>query len=78
MFEEQPTADPKAVASVILGGGVGTRLFPLTSRRAKPAVRVTTHTYIYYISLFLLESWLLLHYVSFEFDNMSNSYQLQS
>ncbi|NP_001305598.1 glucose-1-phosphate adenylyltransferase large subunit 2, chloroplastic/amyloplastic [Solanum tuberosum] len=40
MFEEQPTADPKAVASVILGGGVGTRLFPLTSRRAKPAVPI--------------------------------------
>ena len=28
----------KAVASIILGGGAGTRLFPLTGRRAKPAV----------------------------------------
>ena len=28
----------KNVASVILGGGAGTRLFPLTGRRAKPAV----------------------------------------
>ena len=28
----------KIVASIILGGGAGTRLFPLTGRRAKPAV----------------------------------------
>ncbi|XP_059284465.1 glucose-1-phosphate adenylyltransferase large subunit 2, chloroplastic/amyloplastic isoform X1 [Lycium ferocissimum] len=41
MFEEEhPKADPKTVASVILGGGAGTRLFPLTSRRAKPAVPI--------------------------------------
>ncbi|KAK9129824.1 hypothetical protein Sjap_010311 [Stephania japonica] len=33
-------ADPKKVASIILGGGAGTRLFPLTSRRAKPAVPI--------------------------------------
>lgn len=38
MFET-PQADPSNVASIILGGGAGTRLFPLTSRRAKPAVR---------------------------------------
>jgi len=31
-------ANPKTVASIILGGGAGTRLFPLTQRRAKPAV----------------------------------------
>ncbi|CAK8564348.1 unnamed protein product [Lathyrus sativus] len=30
--------DPKTVVAVILGGGAGTRLFPLTKRRAKPAV----------------------------------------
>ncbi|KAK1268485.1 hypothetical protein QJS04_geneDACA005121 [Acorus gramineus] len=31
-------ADPKSVASIILGGGAGTQLFPLTSTRATPAV----------------------------------------
>ncbi|GKU98380.1 hypothetical protein SLEP1_g11391 [Rubroshorea leprosula] len=36
----QPEADPKTVASIILGGGAGTRLFPLTNRRAKPAVPI--------------------------------------
>lgn len=30
--------DPERVISVILGGGAGTRLFPLTKERAKPAV----------------------------------------
>ncbi|KAL8127167.1 glucose-1-phosphate adenylyltransferase large subunit 1 [Apium graveolens] len=35
-----PEVDPKTVAAVILGGGAGTRLFPLTSRRAKPAVPI--------------------------------------
>ncbi|KAG2698569.1 hypothetical protein I3760_07G157000 [Carya illinoinensis] len=37
---ETPKVDPKNVASIILGGGAGTRLFPLTSRRAKPAVPI--------------------------------------
>ncbi|KAA8528665.1 hypothetical protein F0562_036020 [Nyssa sinensis] len=37
---EHANADPKSVASIILGGGAGTRLFPLTSRRAKPAVPI--------------------------------------
>ncbi|KAK3146172.1 hypothetical protein QOZ80_3BG0262600 [Eleusine coracana subsp. coracana] len=32
--------DPKTVVAVILGGGAGTRLFPLTKRRAKPAVPI--------------------------------------
>ncbi|MEO0453319.1 MAG: glucose-1-phosphate adenylyltransferase [Verrucomicrobiota bacterium] len=31
-------ADPNRVISLILGGGAGTRLFPLTKERAKPAV----------------------------------------
>ncbi|CAO2835125.1 unnamed protein product [Amaranthus hypochondriacus] len=37
---ETPNADPKNVAAIVLGGGAGTRLFPLTSRRAKPAVPI--------------------------------------
>ncbi|KAF3457183.1 hypothetical protein FNV43_RR01840 [Rhamnella rubrinervis] len=32
--------DPRTVAAIILGGGAGTRLFPLTKRRAKPAVPI--------------------------------------
>ncbi|KAL1803903.1 hypothetical protein ACET3Z_032550 [Daucus carota] len=32
--------DPKTVVAIILGGGAGTRLFPLTKRRAKPAVPI--------------------------------------
>ncbi|KAL1320232.1 hypothetical protein HN51_064951 [Arachis hypogaea] len=32
--------DPKTVLAIILGGGAGTRLFPLTKRRAKPAVPI--------------------------------------
>lgn len=39
VFETQQ-ADPGNVASIILGGGAGTRLFPLTSKRAKPAVPI--------------------------------------
>ena len=35
---ERRRADPKNVASIILGGGAGTQLFPLTSRTATPAV----------------------------------------
>ncbi|KAH0895963.1 hypothetical protein HID58_045531 [Brassica napus] len=37
---ESEKRDPKTVASIILGGGAGTRLFPLTKRRAKPAVPI--------------------------------------
>ncbi|XP_073014479.1 glucose-1-phosphate adenylyltransferase large subunit 3, chloroplastic/amyloplastic-like [Typha latifolia] len=32
--------NPGSVVAVILGGGAGTRLFPLTKRRAKPAVPI--------------------------------------
>lgn len=35
---EMEKRDPRTVVAVILGGGAGTRLFPLTKRRAKPAV----------------------------------------
>ncbi|KAM7258506.1 hypothetical protein ACFE04_014247 [Oxalis oulophora] len=37
---QSSNADPKNVVSIILGGGAGTRLFPLTSKRAKPAVPI--------------------------------------
>lgn len=37
---DYPQVDPQNVASIILGGGAGTRLFPLTSQRAKPAVPI--------------------------------------
>ena len=33
-----PAADPNRVLGIIMGGGQGTRLFPLTKERAKPAV----------------------------------------
>ncbi|KAJ8767176.1 hypothetical protein K2173_013573 [Erythroxylum novogranatense] len=37
---ERRRVDPKNVASIILGGGAGTQLIPLTSRAATPAVPV--------------------------------------
>lgn len=37
---EKPRVDPRSVVSIILGGGAGTRLFPLTKQRAKPAVPI--------------------------------------
>ncbi|KAL8160379.1 hypothetical protein V2J09_001916 [Rumex salicifolius] len=37
---EHKIADPKKVLSIILGGGSGTELFPLTTRTATPAVPV--------------------------------------
>ncbi|KAK1407483.1 hypothetical protein QVD17_39099 [Tagetes erecta] len=39
-FLDEKKVDPKTVASIILGGGAGTRLFPLTNKRAKPAVPI--------------------------------------
>ncbi|CAJ2649540.1 unnamed protein product [Trifolium pratense] len=38
--EDAEKRDPSTVVAVILGGGAGTRLFPLTKRRAKPAVPI--------------------------------------
>ncbi|KAH7859161.1 hypothetical protein Vadar_032344 [Vaccinium darrowii] len=37
---EMEKRDPRTVVAIILGGGAGTRLFPLTKRRAKPAVPI--------------------------------------
>jgi len=44
---ERPTVDPeslkastRSVLAIILGGGAGTRLYPLTKQRAKPAVPI--------------------------------------
>ncbi|KAM7475018.1 hypothetical protein LguiB_022261 [Lonicera macranthoides] len=37
---ERPRANPRNVAAIILGGGAGTQLFPLTSKTATPAVPV--------------------------------------
>ncbi|KAJ0923520.1 putative glucose-1-phosphate adenylyltransferase [Helianthus annuus] len=39
-FFDERKVEPKTVASIILGGGAGTRLFPLTNKRAKPAVPI--------------------------------------
>ena len=38
LHTSRQTANPSNVLSVIMGGGQGTRLFPLTKERAKPAV----------------------------------------
>ncbi|RLN17501.1 hypothetical protein C2845_PM02G04430 [Panicum miliaceum] len=38
--QELEARNSKTVVAVILGGGAGTRLFPLTKRRAKPAVPI--------------------------------------
>lgn len=40
---QKPSVQARSVVSLILGGGAGTRLFPLTHRRAKPAVSVYGH-----------------------------------
>lgn len=37
---EEELGNPKSVSAVILGGGAGTRLYPLTKSRAKPAVPI--------------------------------------
>src|SRR5262245_5947620 len=38
VHSKRVTAGTSSVLSVVLGGGVGTRLFPLTKERSKPAV----------------------------------------
>ena len=37
-MRQPKTADPSHVLTIIMGGGQGSRLFPLTRERAKPAV----------------------------------------
>nr|AEV40470.1 ADP-glucose pyrophosphorylase 1 [Spirodela polyrhiza]AEV40471.1 ADP-glucose pyrophosphorylase 1 [Spirodela polyrhiza] len=37
---EMERRNPRSVVAIILGGGAGTRLFPLTKQRAKPAVPI--------------------------------------
>ena len=39
--------DSRTVVAVILGGGAGTRLFPLTRRRAKPAVSLYSLPFLF-------------------------------
>ena len=38
--KQSEKVNAKSVAAVILGGGAGTRLYPLTKQRAKPAVPI--------------------------------------
>lgn len=40
LSQMKDSSSPKSVAAVILGGGAGTRLYPLTKMRAKPAVPI--------------------------------------
>lgn len=48
-------ADPKNVAAIILGGGAGTQLFPLTKRTATPAVKYSLHFFFFsFLFCFLL------------------------
>ena len=48
---EMEKRDPRTVVAVILGGGAGTRLFPLTKRRAKPAVSTTPKIHVQFLHL---------------------------
>ena len=48
--EERARVDPRTVLSIILGGGAGTRLYPLTKGRAKPAVSSSTLSLLNYYS----------------------------
>ena len=54
---EMERRDPRTVVAIILGGGAGTRLFPLTKRRAKPAVSLYFCTL--FMHVFLIKALLL-------------------
>ncbi len=38
MALDHPSSTPDSVLAVVLGGGPGTNLFPLTKRRSEPAI----------------------------------------
>ncbi len=85
-----PSADPKRVLTIIMGGGQGIRLFPLTRERAKPAVPLAGKyrlvdipisnsinsgmTRIYLLTQFLSESLHRHVYGSFKFDHFSGGF----
>lgn len=84
------SADPDRVLSIIMGGGQGIRLFPLTRERAKPAVPLAGKyrvvdipisncinsgmRRIYILTQFLSASLHRHVYGSFKFDHFSNGF----
>ena len=84
------TADPSRVLTIIMGGGRGTRLFPLTRDRAKPAVPLAGKyrlvdipisnsinsgmNRIFLLTQFLSESLHRHVYGSFKFDHFSGGF----
>ncbi|HTU00744.1 MAG TPA: glucose-1-phosphate adenylyltransferase [Candidatus Sulfotelmatobacter sp.] len=85
-----PSQDPDRVLTIILGGGQGTRLFPLTRERAKPAVPLggkyrlvdipisnsinSGMRRIYLLTQFLSESLHRHVYGSFKFDHFTQGF----
>ena len=86
----QPKVDPNRVLALIMGGGQGTRLFPLTRERAKPAVPIAGKyrlvdipisncinsgvRRIYVLTQFLSASLHRHVYGSFKFDHFSQGF----
>src|SRR5512135_3682179 len=84
------SADPSRVLTIIMGGGQGTRLFPLTRERAKPAVPLAGKyrlvdipisncinsgiKRIYLLTQFLSASLHRHVYASFKFDHFSKGF----
>jgi glucose-1-phosphate adenylyltransferase len=85
-----PAADPNRVLTIIMGGGQGARLFPLTRERAKPAVPLAGKyrlvdipisnsinsgmKRIYLLTQFLSASLHRHVYASFKFDHFSSGF----